>query len=79
VIREAQGTQKRDAATIGIPAGAGAIIGGVVDGGSGAAKGAAIGGAGGTAVVLATRGKEVRLGPGAPIAVSLTRPLTVRR
>jgi len=56
----------------------GAIIGGILGGGSGAAKGAAIGGAGGTGVVLATKGKEVRLGPGAAITTRLTAPLTVR-
>jgi hypothetical protein len=38
----------------------------------------AIGGAGGTGVVLATRGKEVRLAAGTPVSVKLTRPLTVR-
>ena len=36
-------------------------IGAILGGGDGAAKGAAIGGAGGTGVVLATRGKEVRV------------------
>jgi hypothetical protein len=29
-------------------------------------------------VVLATRGKEVRLGPGADVNTKLTAPLTVR-
>ena len=32
----------------------------------------------GTAVVLTTRGKEVRVGRGATLAVRLTEPLTVR-
>jgi len=53
-------------------------VGGILGGGDGAAKGAAIGGAGGTGVVLATKGKEVRLGPGAAITTRLTAPLTVR-
>ena len=78
VARQAPATKKRDAATIGGGAVGGAIIGGILGGGDGAAKGAAIGGAGGTGVVLATRGKEVRLGPGAPVSVKLSAPLTVR-
>ncbi len=78
VARVAPGTKKRDAATIGGGAVGGAIIGGILGGGDGAAKGAAIGGAGGTGVVLATRGKEVRLAAGTPISVRLTAPLTVR-
>ena len=76
--QEAAATKKQDAEKIGIGAGAGAAIGAILGGGSGAAKGAAIGGAGGTGVVLATKGKEVRLGPGAAITTRLTAPLTVR-
>jgi hypothetical protein len=79
VVRRAPGTKKRDAATIAIPAGAGAVVGGLLDGRSGAAKGAAIGGAGGTGVVLATRGREVMLPPGAAIGVRLTRSLALDR
>jgi hypothetical protein len=71
-------TKKKDATKIGIGAGAGAAIGAIVGGGGGAAKGAAIGGAAGTGAVLATRGDEVRLGPGAAITAKLTAPLTVR-
>jgi hypothetical protein len=78
VSRLAPATKKRDAATIGGGAVGGAIIGGIVGGGSGAAKGAAIGGAGGTGVVLATRGKEVKLAAGTAINVKLAAPLTVR-
>lgn len=78
VAREAPGTKKKDAAKIGAGAVGGAIVGGIVGGGDGAAKGAAIGGAGGTGVVLATRGKEVRLAAGTPISVRLTAPLTLR-
>src|SRR5262245_50357656 len=47
---------KKDAAIIGGGAGAGALVGAVVDGKSGAGKGALIGGATGTGVVLTTRG-----------------------
>lgn len=78
VSRRAPGTKKKDAATIGGGAVGGAIVGGILGGGDGAAKGAAMGGAGGTGVVLATRGKEVRLAAGSPISVKLTAPLTVR-
>ncbi len=69
---------KGEDAKIGIGAGAGAVIGGLLGGKDGAAKGAAIGGAGGTGVVLATRGKEMRLAPGADVTSELGAPLTVR-
>lgn len=78
VSRTAPGTKKKDAATIGGGAVGGAIVGGILGGGDGAAKGAAIGGAGGTGVVLATRGQEVRMAAGSPVSVKLTAPLTVR-
>jgi hypothetical protein len=66
------------ATTLALRAGPGAAIGALLGGGDGAAKGAAIGGAGGTGAVLATRGKEVRLGPGADVNTRLTAPLTLR-
>jgi hypothetical protein len=78
IARQAVATKKQDAAKIGAGAAGGAIVGGILGGGDGAAKGAAVGGAAGTGVVLSTRGKEVRLGPGAALAVRLTAPLTVR-
>jgi hypothetical protein len=78
VARSAPATKKQDAAKIGIPAAGGAIIGGIVGGGDGAAKGAAIGGAAGTGVVLSTRGKEIRFGPGADFNVKLLQPVAVR-
>lgn len=74
----APATKGEDATKIGIGAGAGAIIGGLLGGGDGAAKGAAIGGGAGTGVVLATKGREVRLGPGADVTTRLTAPLQVR-
>jgi hypothetical protein len=76
--QEAAATKKKDAGKIAIGAGAGAALGAILGGGSGAAKGAAIGGAAGTGAVLATKGDEVRLGPGANISTRLTAPLTVR-
>jgi hypothetical protein len=78
VVRQAASTKKRDAAEIGLPAAGGAIIGAIAGGGKGAAIGAAAGGGAGTGVVLATRGKEVRLGRGTLVSVRLTQPLTVR-
>ena len=78
ITRLAPATKKQDAAKIGGGAVGGAIIGGILGGGDGAAKGAAIGGAAGTGVVLSTRGKEVRLGPGADLTVRLTAPVILR-
>jgi hypothetical protein len=74
----AAATKGNDAKKIGIGAGAGAAVGALLGGGSGAAKGAVLGGAGGTGVVLATRGKEVHVGPGAEVTTKLTAPLVVR-
>ena len=78
VARRAPGTKRKDAAKIGIGAGAGAVIGGIVGGGKGAAVGTAVGAGTGTGVVLATRGDEVRLAAGTPVTVKLTEPLTIR-
>jgi hypothetical protein len=78
IARQAEATKGEDATKIAVGAGAGAAVGALLGGGDGAAKGAAIGGAGGTGVVLATRGREVRLGPGATINTRLTSPLVVR-
>ena len=58
-----RGPRGKDAAKIGIGAGAGAFIGAIAGGGSGAAIGGTIGGAAGTGAVLATRGDEVELPP----------------
>jgi hypothetical protein len=78
LAHEAEATKGEDATKIAVGAGAGAVVGALLGGGDGAAKGAAIGGAGGTGVVLATRGDEVKLGPGATVTTRLTAPLTVR-
>ena len=73
-----EATKGEDAKKIGIGAGVGAAIGAIAGGGSGAAKGAAIGAGAGTGVVLATRGKDVRLEPGTEIDTRLSAPLAVR-
>jgi hypothetical protein len=78
IAHQAEATKKEDAKKIAIGAGAGAAIGALLGGGSGAAKGAAIGGGAGTGAVLATRGEEVRRGPGADVTTRLTAPLTLR-
>jgi len=78
LLHEAETTKREDATKVAIGAGAGAAIGALLGGGSGAAKGAAIGAAGGTGVVLATRGDEVRLESGASVTTTLSAPLTIR-
>jgi hypothetical protein len=74
----APATKKKDALTIGLPAAGGAAIGALVKGKKGAGIGALAGGGAGTAVVLSTRGKDVRVNRGATLAVRLTEPLTLR-
>jgi hypothetical protein len=78
VGRTAPATKKKDALEIGAPAAGGALIGGLIGGQKGALIGTAAGGGAGTAVVLSTRGKEVRLGKGAAMMLRLAEPLTVR-
>ena len=78
VSRVAPATKEKDTLEIIAPAAGGAVVGRVLGGKGGAAKGAVIGGAAGTGYVLSTRGKDVRLGRGASLAVRLTAPVTVR-
>jgi hypothetical protein len=78
ISRMAPATKKKDALEIGAPAAGGAIIGAIVGGKKGAAIGGAAGGGAGTAVVLATRGKEVQLPKGSAFTLKLSEPLTVR-
>ena len=78
ISRLAPTTKQKDAVEILAPAAAGAVIGRIAGGKGAARKGAVIGGAGGTGYVLATRGKDVRLAPGANLAVRLTSPVTFR-
>ena len=77
-VAVAPATKKKDALKIGVPAAGGAVIGALVGGKKGAGIGALAGGGAGTAYVLTTRGKEVRLGRGATVSVRLASPLTVR-
>jgi hypothetical protein len=73
----APATKKKDALTIGVPAAGGAVVGGLIKGKKGAGVGALVGGGAGTAAVLTTRGKDVRIGRGSTLAVRLTAPLTI--
>jgi hypothetical protein len=75
--RRAEATKGEDAVKIAAPAVGGAVIGALAGGKKGAAIGGAVGGGAGTAVVLSTRGKEVRLGRGSVLIVRLTSPLTI--
>jgi hypothetical protein len=78
VSRLAPATKQQDALKIIAPAAGGAVVGRIVGGKKGAREGAIIGGGAGTAYVLSTRGKDIRLGRGANLAVRLTSPVTVR-
>jgi hypothetical protein len=73
----APATHGKDAKIVGGGAGAGAILGAIIDGKEGAAKGALLGAGTGTGVVLGTRGKEVGLARGARWRVRLAQPLVV--
>jgi hypothetical protein len=75
---QAASTKKSDAKKIGIGAGAGAVIGGLLGGGKGAATGAAIGGGAGTAMVLTSEGKPVVLSRGEDISTKLGDAIEVK-
>lgn len=78
ISRQAAATKREDATKIGVGAGAGAVIGAIAGGKKGAAIGGAVGAGGGTGVVMATRGDEVRLPVGTALRTTLQEPLTVR-
>ncbi len=74
---EAESSKGRDAGLIGGGAGVGAIIGAIAGGKKGAAVGAAVGGGGGTAAVLATKGKEVDFPAESKLTFTLDKELSV--
>jgi hypothetical protein len=74
----APSTAGNDVAKIAIPAAGGAIIGGLLGGGKGALIGTAIGGGAGTAVVLTTRGPQIRLPRGTLLSLPLDQAVEVR-
>ncbi|MGE3707121.1 MAG: hypothetical protein AB7I13_17755 [Vicinamibacterales bacterium] len=78
ISRRARATKRKDAAKVGIGAGAGALVGAIAGGGKGAAIGSAVGGGAGTGVVLATRGEEVRMPAGTVVTTTIRAPLTVQ-
>ena len=55
----------------------GTVIGAIAGGKKGAAEGAAIGGGAGTGTVLATKGKEVELGPEAKLKFTVEKSFEV--
>lgn len=79
IERVAPGTKKKDAMKIGIPAAAGAILGGVLGGGKGAVIGGAVGGGGGAAYVMSERGKETGIARGAHLSVTLLDEVKIKR
>ena len=78
ITQEAKSTKGKDAAKVGIAAGAGAVIGAIAGGDKGAAIGSIVGGGAGAGAVAATKGEEVRLPAGTPVTVTLREPLVVR-
>lgn len=69
--------KKRDILLIGGGAGAGGLIGGLVDGKKGAGLGVLIGAGAGTGAALATKGKEVELAAGQQLRLELTEAATL--
>ena len=78
VSRTAEPTKTNDTLKVVAPAAGGAIIGRIFGGRKGAAIGTAAGAGAGGAVVMSTRGKEVRLPKGTLVSVHLAEPLVVR-
>jgi hypothetical protein len=72
---EGKSSRKRDAAKVIAPGAAGAGIGTLAGGGKGAGIGAGVGIAVGLASVLASRGKDIELGKGSTLEISLDRLL----
>jgi hypothetical protein len=76
--REAPATTGQDAKKVGIGAGVGAVMGGLITKTKrGLGIGAAIGAGAGTADVLVTKGPEVALAPGSALSIRVAQPLTV--
>jgi hypothetical protein len=71
-------TKGKDTAKIAVPAAGGAIIGAIIGGKKGAAIGATVGGGAGTAVVLSTRGPQIRLERGTVLSLPLSQAVDIR-
>ena len=78
LARTAPATKKQDTLKVAAPAAGGAVIGGLFGGKKGALIGTGVGAGAGGAVVMSTRGKEVRLGKGTLVTVRLQKPLTIK-
>lgn len=63
---------------VGASAGVGAVLGAIIGGGKGAAVGAAIGGSMGTAGVLTTRGKDLRLPRGQQLKIRTATEIRIQ-
>jgi hypothetical protein len=74
VSNEAAANRKKDAAKVGVAAGAGAAIGAIAGGGQGAAIGALVGGGAGAAM----RGEAAIIAAETPVSFELRSPLTIR-
>ena len=73
-----KGSTKDDVTKIGAATGIGAIIGAIAGGGKGAAIGAAIGGSVGTAGVLSSRGKDLRLARGQQLRIRTSTDTSIQ-
>ena len=69
----ARDTRRRDGAIVAGGAGAGAILGAIVDGKKGAGLGALLGAGAGTGVILTNKGNEVEVPAGSALSLKLTR------
>ena len=74
VSAEAAANRKKDAAKVGVGAGAGAAVGAIAGGGTGAAVGALVGGGAGAAM----RGDAAEIPAETVIAFELRSPVTIR-
>jgi hypothetical protein len=74
---EGKSTAKRNVVFIGGGAGAGAAVGALAGGGKGAGIGAAVGAGLGTLGALASKGNDVEVASGTPIAMSFDREVTI--
>ena len=74
VSNEAAANRKKDAAKVGIAAGAGAAIGAIAGGGQGAAIGALVGGGAGAAM----RGEDAIIAAETPVSFELRSPVTIQ-
>ena len=78
IIRTTPGTLRKDALKVGIPAAAGAVLGGAFGGRKGALIGTAVGGGAGAGYVMSSRGPEIAINKGALLSVKLLDAVKVR-